>query len=622
MQHALVFVNIDGVIQSTSPRFCELMGRPAHELVHEPLATMFAPTMPGFNDCFRQVTYTGAIEDVPLIIKDRFGTLIPIQFSAVSVYDRDHSLLGLHCVLARRDLVGNANEATLAITRERRLREVTLTISSALDIETVLQHVVRLSVELVHADAGAIALLNTDKSKLQTPFIYQLPPHIWHVERPVGVGTVWKAMESGDPLLITSYQHHPQAIPDIVDLGVHTVLTVPIKVGDQIFGVVTLYLMKPTKQFQPRDVGVIEIVARQAGVALQNAQLFAAAEQRAKEAETLRQAGAAVAATLNQTESITRILEHLVRVVPCDTASVQLLHGDYFEIVGGIGFANLSEIIGLRFSIYENSPSAVVYQTKQSVLLRDCQAVHKKFFYPPHDQIRSWLGVPLMIHDQVIGKLAIDSFQVNHFNEHHVRLARAFADQVAIALDNVRLFTEAQQLATTDPLTGVYNRRHFFQLARHQFEQARRYHRPLAAIMFDIDNFKKINDNYGHAVGDQVLCNVACWCEQQLRETDLIGRYGGEEFVIVLPESGMHEAMIVAERLRRGLIEIEVDNSNLHLRVRASFGVAALNDQIENLDTLLNAADQALYTAKNAGRNQVAIQPYEDILPSTSPTAK
>ena len=222
--------------------------------------------------------------------------------------------------------------------------------------------------------------------------------------------------------------------------------------------------------------------------------------------------------------------------------------------------------------------------------------------------------------------ISLDSVKSGTFTPDHARLAAAYADQVAIALENARLFAQTQELAITDPLTGLYNRRFFFNQAKTEFERARRYQGPLSIIMLDIDDFKKINDTYGHLIGDQVLQSLARLCRENVREIDVVGRYGGEEFVILLPETPLvisqpvggenssssdgiiinSGAITAAERLRQkvdqNIIQTEKDN----LRITISLGVAEYHPDITSPEMLLDHADQALYLAKQAGKNRVA----------------
>jgi diguanylate cyclase (GGDEF)-like protein len=164
---------------------------------------------------------------------------------------------------------------------------------------------------------------------------------------------------------------------------------------------------------------------------------------------------------------------------------------------------------------------------------------------------------------------------------------------------------QLEQLAQTDFLTGLANRRHFLLLAEQELARAQRYGSPLSVFMMDVDHFKAVNDTHGHQLGDLVLQTLGKVCREVLRDIDVVGRLGGEEFGVVLPHTDYADALEAAERLRRAVADTEVPlERGLPLRITISIGVASLADATTNIDTLLNQADQALYRAKDGGRNR------------------
>ncbi|HTY04564.1 MAG TPA: sensor domain-containing diguanylate cyclase [Rhodocyclaceae bacterium] len=170
------------------------------------------------------------------------------------------------------------------------------------------------------------------------------------------------------------------------------------------------------------------------------------------------------------------------------------------------------------------------------------------------------------------------------------------------------LQAELERQAHTDSLTGLLNRRHFLTLAEKELSRAERYGGPVAVLMMDIDHFKKINDTYGHQIGDEVLQRLAERCRLELRDIDAIGRMGGEEFAVLLPQTEADVALEVAERLRQVIAETAVPlDRGLPLHFTVSIGVAATRGAVPNIDTLLSQADDALYEAKDAGRNRIAV---------------
>lgn len=186
---------------------------------------------------------------------------------------------------------------------------------------------------------------------------------------------------------------------------------------------------------------------------------------------------------------------------------------------------------------------------------------------------------------------------------HKTELERVVAERTA-ELDAAR--RKAEQLATTDPLTGIYNRRGLFGLAEQQLKLARRSGEPFSILMFDLDHFKRVNDTYGHAEGDRVLCDVAAAMRDVVRESDLFGRIGGEEFLVALPNTDLGTAADIAERIR-GRIAERVRAGEARESITASGGIACLNEVYKSMEKLESAADAALYRAKRNGRNRVEI---------------
>jgi diguanylate cyclase (GGDEF)-like protein/PAS domain S-box-containing protein len=170
-----------------------------------------------------------------------------------------------------------------------------------------------------------------------------------------------------------------------------------------------------------------------------------------------------------------------------------------------------------------------------------------------------------------------------------------------------QLQEELRLMANTDPLTGLLNRRRFLEQADTEFQRSQRYRHELAAVMLDIDHFKAINDTHGHFVGDQVLMAMSCTAENLLRGTDILVRWGGEEFAILMPETPLAGAAILAERLREVLAQLAVDTAVGTLRFTVSAGVAARGGPDTAITDILQRADTALYAAKQQGRNRIQV---------------
>jgi diguanylate cyclase (GGDEF)-like protein len=221
--------------------------------------------------------------------------------------------------------------------------------------------------------------------------------------------------------------------------------------------------------------------------------------------------------------------------------------------------------------------------------------------------IRSAIIAPLMLDHTVIGALSLCASQPSIFFETDLQLLTSFAATATAAIHNAVLYQKTQDLASTDPLTGQLNRRAFFELGQRELERFQRFGHPLSWIMFDVDLFKEINDQYGHLAGDQVLKEIADRCCHIIRHVDIFGRYGGDEFVILLPETDQTMARDIADRIRTSIGESAIMTEAGSIMVTISIGVTQATQDTMDLGILLNKADQALYKSKRAGRNTITV---------------
>jgi diguanylate cyclase (GGDEF)-like protein len=205
--------------------------------------------------------------------------------------------------------------------------------------------------------------------------------------------------------------------------------------------------------------------------------------------------------------------------------------------------------------------------------------------------------------DKVIGLLALDNKNPNAYNDQHVRVLTSLSDYIAIALEHARKHQLVTYQAMTDKLTGLANRYGLETRGVEIFQQSIEQDQSIGVLMIDIDHFKEINDSYGHAYGDTVLRSIAQAIRAQIRNKDYAVRYGGEEFVVILPGLGSREALIVAERLRIKISQMTIDKDRKFPTV--SVGIyAAIPGSLDILHEFIHKADLALYAAKEAGRNR------------------
>jgi diguanylate cyclase (GGDEF)-like protein len=210
---------------------------------------------------------------------------------------------------------------------------------------------------------------------------------------------------------------------------------------------------------------------------------------------------------------------------------------------------------------------------------------------------------PLLVGGEVIGSALVEHPQ--DLTDQHAHTLRQSVSQAAPVLSNLRSLAIAEIRAATDALTGLANARAGQETLKRMTAQASRTGMPLAAVMLDLDHFKQLNDQYGHGIGDDVLAAVGATLRSCVREGDFVGRYGGEEFMLLLPETNAHGALVVTEEIRLAIAEITV--SGVERDITASLGVAVLPDNARDATTLIRNADRALYSAKHSGRNRVQL---------------
>lgn len=424
------------------------------------------------------------------------------------------------------------------------------------------------------------------------------------------------------------------------------VLLMPVYGDDEIVGSLGLgYDPDPGPDFDP--VLAMEQLLRfepLVAVAVAHARDLEAERAARAEEQALLRAGPILSSTLELNLVLPRILEELRQVVPFDTASVQELRDDRTVIVGGHGI-DLDVFGGVGFdALGEGTPNAEVIQTRQPVIIPDILGPHAYPHFPHPDHamsgVRGWMGIPLVFADKAVGMLTLDTFEPGFYSAEHARIAMRFAAQAAIALENARVYELSQrevaerrqaeadlraanaalrermaqiealqehlrEQAVRDPLTGLFNRRYLMETLAREITQSRRSNTPLAVALVDVDRFKIINDRHGHDVGDRVLTMVSDVLAGLVREGDVVCRYGGEEFVVLFPATGVEVAMERAELWRAALADRQCKLPIVDQAVTISIGVASRPSNGDTGEEIIAAADRAMYEAKRNGRDQV-----------------
>lgn len=327
----------------------------------------------------------------------------------------------------------------------------------------------------------------------------------------------------------------------------------------------------------------------------------------------LYEIGKAITSTLKIDALLELIYTQLSKVIQCEAYFVALYMPETnqmdIRILYDEGKRYPASIVdaseGLSSWIVENKKPLLIHDLRKemdSLAMKPILVGEKKLS-------RSWLGVPLLTENNLIGLLAVASYKPNMFNKTDLLLMEQIGQQAVLSIQNARHYEEVTRQAKLDSLTGVSNHNHFIDILYQQGEIALSNQSPLSLIMLDIDHFKLYNDTYGHTIGDKVLRLTVQAIESHIKKTDTVGRWGGEEFGIVLPNATTTQANMVANRIRRTLSELPLFNveGNTIPKPTISQGIGTIPEHTNDIDDLVVIADRALYRAKARGRDQVAV---------------
>jgi diguanylate cyclase (GGDEF)-like protein len=413
--------------------------------------------------------------------------------------------------------------------------------------------------------------------------------------------TVERVRRTGQPVVLAGTEDAVAfGSQSMVLHGLRSIMVAPVQLDGRLLGIVYLDSRVAKGIFTADDVGLLIAITNHVAVALETARAaqlevaVATANRQRDLAETLRDALADITGTLQPEPEA--VLQRLLRT------TVGVVGGDRGWLILGTPQDLRVRVVADTSSTVESDLELARLLARETTLVSENSPVRAELLAEDH---KCWLAVPLRTRIERLGALIVSSSLPNAFDDGRADLASALVGQAMVAYENARLFAQVQQLATIDDLTGIANRRHFFDLAARELDRARRTQGGLLALMIDIDLFKTINDGYGHLVGDQVLRIVASRLSRLARSYDVLGRYGGEEFALLMSNGGQ-DAAASAERVRAAIADTPVPTSAGPMTVTVSIGAARLAPEDVDVSALLARADRRLYEAKRDGRNRVA----------------
>jgi diguanylate cyclase (GGDEF)-like protein len=453
-------------------------------------------------------------------------------------------------------------------------------------------------------------LLNKDQGELFIKKARGLSPRIVKASRKkVGEGVSGYVLNTRQPLLINNNFDVQSLDVSLIRPEIKSSLIVPLGDTESCMGVASFNASGNITAFNDQNAGFISSLACRTSQIIDNLEIYdnksIEIDRIARVFESAHRAGA----PQQLQKTLMDIIETALDLSDSDRAGI-LVEGDHPEnesLNFFIGKEILQEKLEYALSrVYQNN-IITLDKLKKPIIVNNLdmddsfsENVLQK------EKIHSFVVLPLISNDDLVGRFIICSDKINVFSATKLRFLYLLANQAATAILNAKLYADLEQIAFTDSLTQVNNRKYLLQRLEEEIKRSRRLSSPMSIIMIDIDNFKAINDTMGHKAGDKVLRELASLLRKNLREIDLIGRYGGEEFIIILPDTSEELAMAIGERTR---LSVEAYSSmsfrdmNIHLTI--SGGLAMFPLHASNSDTLVDVADQALYSAKRQGRNRI-----------------
>ncbi len=474
----------------------------------------------------------------------------------------------------------------------------------------MLQYLAATLKSLQKASICLVGIVNRD-GKVEIKASAGIPPGMLRKLRDVsasmpGLATIF---ERGEPLVIEDVRRYPGVETLSLSPATKSAYVYPIKTEAKVLGAISLSF-DVQKPMTPEYHELMTAIASQAGLAVERARLVCNAQRMANEMSPLYDVGLQTGSTLSRDEIVKRTAGNIEKLLNPDAYYIALYDQEN-EMISFEMFKEQDHVMPkMRASMENGGLTGHIIQTGESLLIQDWLTygdTYNLIAKKTGVEMLSYLGVPMVTEERVVGVISVQCVEPMAFDSHDERLLMALAAQTAMALENAKLHQFAQNQAQFDSLTKVYNHGCFVDLVRKAVVELDSDDSQVALIMLDIDHFKKYNDTYGHVAGDNVLRMVANALKSSVRDTDYVGRWGGEEFGVLLTGVGLTEAKKVARLIRRAVSELyPVDgHGQLIPNPTISQGISSYPFPSATASSLIEQADAALYHAKAHGRNQL-----------------
>ena len=426
-------------------------------------------------------------------------------------------------------------------------------------------------------------------------------------------GLFWQLLANGDPFSVVDIEGNNRFANIFKENNLEALESstwVPMKTRNSVIGIVTL----DQKDIDQANLEYLSHLAGQAAASFETAFLYQQVgrsrlelDKQMHNLKILYDIGKALNFIDDLTKLLVLIIDQAIEVVHASKGSLMLLENGELvvRVVRGIDKITEEKILNgeiqcTRIKVGEGIAGRVAQMGEP--LLIDDTTQDGRFKVSKYSNVENIMCVPLKVYDDTIGVINMSNKKEGKiFTQEDLKIITTLADQAAVAINNARLY----EMAVTDGLTKLYIRRHFMQRFDDEYKRASRYGHQLSLLMLDIDHFKRLNDTYGHQAGDKVLIEAAKIFKRMVRSTDIVGRYGGEEFCVLLPETPTKGAIAIADRLRKELETSSVYFTGIEIKVTISIGVSTFPRDADDPAELIRKADLSLYRSKEEGRNRV-----------------
>jgi diguanylate cyclase (GGDEF)-like protein len=382
---------------------------------------------------------------------------------------------------------------------------------------------------------------------------------------------------------------------------IHAWCGVPVHFPDGSVGVLSLADFQREHALTKKQFDLVQVLAQEAAGAIENARLFKREQRRASHLALLNELGRKASSVLNPQELLPSICRQIRNAFGYDLTRIEIMDPGQEELVVEAEAGYGQGLMGRRIRMGEGL-AGVAAESGEPVLANS--VVKEPRYVALHPGVRSALSLPLKYREELLGVLSLESRREYAFSQQDVLTLRTLADQLAIALHNARAYQVALEQAITDGLTGLKTHRYFMEALDREWRRSTRAGQMFSVIMMDLDGFKQVNDHHGHLEGDKVLNAVANMLSDRVRQSNVVARYGGDEFAILMPEARTEQAEVLAERLRA---QLESDGYMMAHGVTASFGIGTFPVHGPTQEEILRVADSGMYLAKHQEGNRVRV---------------